>query len=69
MSIEPSRSVMFRSAVGLALTCNNPAEAYRVAKLGLADDGIDDETRAELSRVVEFIDAELQKRYPHPTAE
>ena len=66
---EPSRSVVFRSAVRLALACNNPAEAYRVADLGLADDSIDDETRAELSRVVEFLEAELHKRYPHPVAE
>ena len=33
-SIEPTRSVLFRSAAEIALDCQDPAEASRLARMG-----------------------------------
>lgn len=62
---ELPAGVTYCLSMWLALTRKDPAEAYRIAKLGLADDSIDDAARAELSSVVEFTEAWLKKRYPH----
>ncbi len=52
MDLEPSRSVLYRSAASLALKCGQRRTAERHAALGLAGLNVPDEIAAELRQII-----------------
>lgn len=48
---QPSRGILLRSAAWLALDANQPEEALRLARLGLADADVPERYRTQLQEV------------------
>lgn len=78
LSLEPSRSILFRSAASLALLCGETDDARRLAHLGLGGDpplrvrevllevlaDAEDRLRAEAGGAAESVSAELIRLLP-----
>lgn len=59
--LEPSRSVLYRSAATLALSCRDFREAERLASCGLANENVPEEIGEELRDVL----ADVQRSRQH----